>query len=157
MTEILIDTEQDLGDLSKDSRKDNKSKDDFDEEQIKILESAEKKMRKITPPDDFFSGHADLIQFLEFYVDGKEIEIKSDKSKEEKDSAGQPQISPERTEGLKMSMAANRALGRAARELPFLEFYLLETFGQLASGPGVGTPQPPTSQPRTISPPGSSK
>lgn len=155
MTEILIDTKDGLSDLSKESGKDNKTKAEFDKEQIEILENTEKKMEKITPPDDFFSGHADLVQFLEFYIDGKEKEIKLDKSKDEKDNEGQPQISSERTEALKMTMAANRALGRAARELPFLEFYLLETFGQLASGPGAGTPQPPTAPPRTISPPSS--
>jgi len=148
MTKILIDTQEELSDLSKKSGEDNKSRAELDKEQIKILEDTEKKMEKITPPEDFFSGHADLIQFLSFYVDGKEIEIKLDKSESEEDINGEQQISPERTESLKMTMAANRALGRAARELPFLEFYLLETFGQLAGGPGVGTPQP-----RTISPP----
>ena len=157
MTKILINAADELGDLSKESGKDNKSKSEFDKEQIKILKDTEKKVEKITPPDDFFAGHADLIQFLSFYIDGKEIEIKLDKSEDEEEGDGQSQISPERTEALKMTMAANRALGRTARELPFLEFYLLETFGQLAGGPGVGTPQPPVSQPRTISPPSPSR
>ena len=157
MTKILIDTADELDDLSKESSKDNKSKSEFDKEQIKVLEEAEKKVEKISPPDDFFAGHADLIQFLSFYIDGKEIEIKLDKSEDGEEGDEQSRISPERTEALKMTMAANRALGRTARELPFLEFYLLETFGQLAGGPGVGTPQSPVSQPRTISPPSPSR
>lgn len=149
MTKILADTRSELEDITK--KPENNAK--IVDKQIDVLKKTKAKIESIAPPDDFFLGHADILQFLDFSIEGMEFDKKTGaKGRSEKDSQ-ELQLSPEQTDALKMKMAANRSLGRAVRELPFLEFDLLETFGQLAGGgPGIGSPTPIPSQPRRITP-----
>lgn len=151
LTEILSDTKKQLAEVSKKreqpaNQKQGTSQSSLDKQEIDVLKETLSQINAISPPDEFFSGHADLIQFLDLYIKGKELAIKAQPKGQNKPGTQQPPFGADRTESIKMIMGANRALGRAARELPFMEFDLLETFGQLAGGgPGQVPQQAPVS------------
>lgn len=148
LTQILSDTREELSKIAKqresaDAKK-PQSQTDVNKKELDVLKQARDRIEALNPPDDFYVGHADLVQFLDLYIEGKEEAKKAPQTTK----PGQP-FNPNQAESFKKIMAATRALGRAARELPFMEFDLIETFGSLVgTGTGIGpSPVAPGSVP----------
>jgi len=144
LTKILTDTKTELDKVAppiiSKSKSNQKSR---DKKELDILKKTRKRLQAINPPDDFYSGHANLIQFLDLYIQGKELANKDAAKK----SSKKPVFPPNQSKSAQMMMMANRSLSQSAQELSFMQYNLLETFGQLARS--VPQPGPRPIRPQT--------
>lgn len=128
-----------------------------DQKVFKILKDIKKDIEKVTPHDEFFSGHSDITEFVDLSIKARTEEPKATQAKGSSQTFQPPA-------GLEERNAARQALDRARRALPFLDYELNDDFrgiGQNISIPipsrvngapgSPGTPRPPGS-----APPGSS-
>ncbi len=139
-------------DREKSSKKRDQKKKDLVEKQIEVLEETRDDIKNVSAPDDLYSGHSDLIEFLQLLIESREATFKNIGKKE---SAKSSQTG---SEAFKTFQHSGRAFSRASSELPFLEYELRDTFEtvlqdvqmdvQQQSGfgqppPGSGTPSGP--------------
>jgi len=76
----------------------------------------------VAVPDDFYSGHSDLTEFLELLIGSRESTFKNI-GKEQSSKSGQPD-----SDAFKTFQHSGRAFSRSSSELPFLEYELRNTF-----------------------------
>ncbi len=130
LTKILNDTKSQLDKNSTvkavPSKSSQKTK---DKKELEILKKTRDRLESVDPPDDFYTGHADLLQFLNLYIKGKELES----NEAAKGNSKKPVFSPNQSKSAQMLMVANRLLSQAAQEFPFMEYNLLEAFGPLTN------------------------
>lgn len=73
---ILKDVEEkikpNLDELDKLSAGKDKERKRLENQQIEIIKDARERMARITPPGDFFSGHSNLVEFLDLFVQLRE-------------------------------------------------------------------------------------
>lgn len=149
MAKILEDTKEELEKsmVSATGKAGEKAKakkeKDSNQEQVDILKETKRKIERINPPDDFFSGHSDLIEFLDLFITLKEkqVELEGIKPKKKDQDQKRAQIQQEVFEAYQGGLTA---LSRASQELPFLEYELRQSFKNLLQ----------TSQPTLNYPPG---
>ncbi len=131
MVKILDDAKKDLDDSHKEltkaeSEKNTKKRDqkkkDLIKKQVDLLEEIRDKVEKVAAPDDFYSGHSDLIEFLELLTESRESTIKN-MGKEQNSKSGQTD-----SDAFKTFQHSGRAFSRSSSELPFLEYELRNTF-----------------------------
>jgi hypothetical protein len=105
--------------------------------EIKVLKDIKNQVDSITPPDDFFAGHAELLQFLDLYIQSEENYLKAGKPSNK--SKNQLLV---QNQQFQLTIAANRALSEASRQLPFMQYYFQQAFGRLlsSSNPMLGFP-----------------
>lgn len=149
-----------------------------DKKVVEALEKIGNELKKVTPPDDLFSGHSDIREFIELTIKSRQEQPKPSKS-----GKGQP---PQPPMNFTLFNASRQALDRARREMPFLEYELSEAFSGVlrptfSPGPsgGLGAPggfsmppgmtmpgsqppqspmkMPPSGSPIKISPPSQAK
>ncbi len=107
-----------LSDLGKELKK--KGQDN----QIAALDSAKSKLEGISPPDDFFIGHSDLLETVDLLSEALAVSDSAD-TKVKKDGT------PTNTKYFELMRAAQNDFAKAMRELPFLEYELRGTLGDL--------------------------
>lgn len=138
VTKILADTKTRLDKTpSVKAGKSNSDQKRMDKNELEILKKTRDQLKSVNPPNDFYTGHAELLQFLNLYIQGKELTIKE----AAKGSSKKPIFPPNQSQSAQMMMVANRSLSRAAQEFPFMEYELLETFGRLANSGPRAVPQ----------------
>ena len=102
---------------------------DMNRKIIEILKNANLKIKKVIPPKEFFSGHSDLIEFLEIYtVSGEKILDLASKPTTEAVSLEERQ---ELINDLRASLVSYQ---RANSELPFLSYEMQKAFSPVITG-----------------------
>lgn len=86
---------------------------------VDVLEEAKGELKAINPPDDFFSGHANLVAFLDRYIAFLQAK-RVDRARSQ--NVGESQ------QAVELYQSATAAFSRAAAELSFLEYELKQTF-----------------------------
>ena len=72
MSKILADTKDKLDKLTKERQSPKADQAAIDKREMVALKTAKDEIDGVTPPDDFYIGHADLVQFLDLQIKGKE-------------------------------------------------------------------------------------
>lgn len=125
-----------LADLGKELKKKGQDK------QIAALDSAKSRLEDISAPDDFFVGHSDLVESIELLSKALQAADKPEKK-------GKKGVETN-TEYFELLRAAQTDFAKAMRELPFLEYELRQSMGDLFQ-PAQNTPfRPPTGLPPTL-------
>lgn len=95
---------------------------DLNNKQIDILERGKADLESISPPDDFFNGHSDLVEFFELLIKASEQTFPASGDGQQVDS---------QQDTLEILGAGTNAFSKATKELPFLEFELKQAFGDI--------------------------
>ncbi len=110
VTSVLADLERELKPKDKDK-------------QSQALESAKSSFENMSPPDDFFIGHSDLVELVDLLSQS----VKESDSKKGKNNTPEPV----NTEAFQLARAAQNNYAKVLRELPFLEYELSKSLGEL--------------------------
>ncbi len=103
-----------------------KEKESLDKEQVEILKDSRDKITKISAPDDFFSGHSNLVEFFELLISYREDQIKAAKVKK----PGSEDI--EKRQKLQEDyQMVTLAFTRVSSELSFLQYEMRNAFYDL--------------------------
>jgi predicted membrane metal-binding protein len=108
--------------LEKSSKQREQRKKGLIEKQIEVLEETRDKIESVSAPDDFFSGHSDIIEFLQLLIKSREATLKNIGRKASANS------SKAKSDAFETFQSSGRAFSRASSELPFLEYELRDTF-----------------------------
>lgn len=114
---------QKLKKLSPDKKKEREK---LGKEQTEILEDARSKIAKTNPPDDFFSGHSNLVEFLDLFIDYHKKQAEAAKAK--KPGANDFEKRQELQEAYQ---EVTLAFTRASSELSFLQHEMRNAFYDL--------------------------
>lgn len=109
---------------------DKEKAEDLKKDQIEILEKAAEQIEGINPPDDFFTGHSMVREFLTLLV----VSLKAPEPKPREESADEEEaiLRPD-SETLESLNEATQAYARASQELPFLDRELRAAFNEILS------------------------
>jgi len=121
MKEILKTAKADLGTAGINASGNPAAPAANDKKVNELLEKIKDQIDGINPPDDLFSGHSDIKEFVELTIESRKGQAAPSKSK-----TGQPTQPPM---DFALINAARQALDRARRELPFLDYELIDAFG----------------------------
>lgn len=99
-------------------------------DQIKVLEDAAEEVGAIVPPDEFFTGHSMIKEFLGLLI--KALKAPKPKLEEQPEEEQMPFPGAE-SEVIETLGEATQAYARAAQELPFLERELKAGFNEVLS------------------------
>ncbi len=113
------------------------------------MEEIRDKVKDVAAPDDLYSGHSDLIEFLDLLIESRRTTAKNIGKKQETTSGRTD------SEAFKVFQHSGRAFSRASSELPFLEYELRNTFENVLQDvqtdvqqqSGFGQPAPGQSSP----------
>lgn len=108
--------------MEKSSKQGDEKKKALIEKQIEVLEETRDKIEGVSAPDDVYSGHSDIIEFLQLLIKSREETLKGIGKKEGSKSG------KARSEAFESFQYSGRAFSRASSELPFLEYELRDTF-----------------------------
>ncbi len=106
-----------LADLGKELKKKGQNN------KIDALESAEAELEAISPPDDFFEGHSDLVEMVALLSEAFQAAGKAE-------NKGKNGVETD-TKYFELMRAAQNDFAKAMRELPFLEYELRDSLGDL--------------------------
>lgn len=105
-----------LAKLDKISGGSDKERKRLENQQVEIIKTGRNKIARITPPDDFFSGHSNLVEFLDLFIKLREDQDQAALSK----SAATGSI--EQRQKLQESyQMVTVAFTRSSQELSFLQ------------------------------------
>jgi len=110
----------DLSKYEKELNENAKSSPDDIEKQLKLIKDLKSDLGRVNPPDDFFIGHAELVEFLQLLSEEMDRMAKVS-------SGGKTSSSADVSSNLMLLKAGNNAYIKAGRELPFLEYELGKT------------------------------
>ncbi len=125
--------------VSAKSQPSSKETEDLRERQIAILERGKARLEKINPPDDFFIGHSDLVEFMDLLVEAN----KSGTASGNKADGARQVSAVTQSKALEALGASTQAFSKAVRELPFLEYELNQTFSEIMNDFQSEAFQPP--------------
>ncbi len=144
MKQVLEDTQGKIEDFQKELGMAGTNREKMkkvQEEELKILEEVSDQVKRINPPDQFFVGHSDLVEFLELIVESKKLFLQVTESSTQGAAGGEL-----RSKALEKMQAGLTSFKRATNELPFLQYELDKTFGYLTSS-FYGQPFAPSGYP----------
>jgi len=107
-----------------------KKPEDARKKELDLLKEVKKNIERVTPPDEFFAGHSDIVEFLDLLIKSKELLAESQKKTPTPEA---------RTEFFETFQASSRAFSRAVNELPFLDYELREAFTEVIRNTSMQT------------------
>ncbi len=117
MTDILEEVKVELARAS--GNRPNANDAEANKKIIKALTASKEKIEAITPPEDLFAGHSNLVEFLNYFVAFKQKELGVDNATDK-----QPQNTKEYEE-------AASAYAQATKEISFLASEIRGSFKEL--------------------------